>query len=410
MQAMEDQVDGATEGAIPRDLWDADNHYYEPRDCFTRYIEPAMADRAIRVVSDTDGREAVLVGDRPFTFLLDPFRDTTSKPGSLREMLRAMGSGDFTESDVTEPVQPEYVNRDARLALMDAQGVEAILLFPTLAVCVEHFMKDDPDQLYANVHAFNRWLDDDWGFAHGGRIFGVPLLSLGDVDRAVDELEFVLDRGARAIGLRPGPAFGRSPADPHFDPFWARVNEARVPVCFHIAESGYNELYSVAWGEAANPSSHHQSAFQWTSFYGDRPIMDTFSALVLHNLFGRFPNVHCLSVENGSLYVPYLLKAMNKMNGMGRNGPWLGGRITERPSDIFKRHISVAPYHEENIVALAELIGDDRVLFGSDYPHAEGLAEPRDFAGSLQSLGPDAVDRIMRDNLRGLLGVVTHAS
>ncbi len=392
------------------DLWDADNHYYEPRDCFTRYIEPSMAERAIRLVADTDGHEMVLVGDRPFTFLLDPFSETASKPGSLRAMLRAMSSGVFDESQSIEPMQPEYVNRDARLALMDQQGVEAILLFPTLAVCVEHFMKDDPNQLYANVHAFNRWLDDDWGFAHKGRIFGVPLLSLLDVDRAVDELEFVLGRGARAIGLRPGPAFGRSPADPHFDPFWARVNEAQVPVCFHIAESGYNELCSTAWGEQANPSSHQQSAFQWTSFYGDRPIMDTFSALILHNLFGRFPNIQCLSVENGSLFVPYLLKAMNKMNQMGRNGPWLGGRITERPSDIFKRHVSVSPYHEEDIVALAGVIGDDRVLFGSDYPHPEGLAEPRDFAESVAPLGPEAVRRIMGDNLRGLLGTAAVAS
>ena len=131
--------------------------------------------------------------------------------------------------------------------------------------------------------------------------------------------------------------------------------------------------------------------------------MDTFSALILHNLFGRFPDIRCVSVENGSLWVPYLLKVMNKMNGMGRNGPWLGGRISERPSDIFRRHVFVSPYHEEDIVALAGLIGDERVLFGSDYPHAEGLAEPRDFLELVAPLGVPGVDRIMRDNLRDLL-------
>ena len=400
-------IDDAPTDGITSGLWDADNHYYEPRDCFTRYMAPTMIDQAIRVVTDEDSHEVVLVGDRQFTFLLDPFRETTTKPGSLREMLRSMSSGNVEESNVVEPIQPEYLDRDARLGRMDTQGVEAALLFPTLAVCVEHFMKDDPGQLYANLHAFNCWLEDDWGFDYRGRIFGVPLVSLRDLDRAVDELEFVLDRGARAVDLRPGPAFGRSPADPHFDPFWARVNEADIPVCFHIGESGYNELYSVAWGEEANPSSHRQSAFQWTSFYGDRPIMDTFSALVLHNLFGRFPNIRCISVENGSLFVPYLLKVMDKMNGMGRNGPWLGGRINERPSEIFKRHVFVSPYHEEDIVSLAELIGDDKVLFGSDYPHPEGLAEPRDFADAVTALGAESVRRIMRDNLRGLLGEVS---
>jgi predicted TIM-barrel fold metal-dependent hydrolase len=387
-------------------LFDADNHYYEPRDCFTRYLEPKFRDQAIVAVTDADGHERVMIGSTPFTFLEAPFRDRWARPGSLREMLRAMSSGSFVESDVVVPVDPAYVNRDARLALMDAQGVEAALIFPTLAVCVEHFMKDDPDQLYANFHAFNRWLDDDWGFAHQDRIFAAPLLSLRDVDRAVAELEWVLDRGARCIALRPGPAFGRSPADPHFDSFWARVNEAGVLVAFHIGESGYNEMIAPYWGEEANPSSHKQSAFQWCNLYGDRPIMDTFSALVLHNLFGRFPNVRCLSVENGSLFVPYLLKQMNKMNGMGRNGPWLGGRITEKPSEIFKRHVWVSPFHEENVPALAEVIGADRVLFGSDYPHAEGLAEPRDFVESLAGMSAADVRRIMRDNLHDLLGGV----
>ncbi|MEX0664230.1 MAG: amidohydrolase family protein [Acidimicrobiia bacterium] len=388
-------------------LFDADNHYYEPRDCFTRHLEPSMRDRAIRVETDADGNEIVLVGDRSFTFLADPFSSTVTKPGALRDMLRALSSGNFEESDAVEPLQPQYVERNARLARMDEQGVESILLFPTLAVCVEHFMKDDPDQLYANFHAFNEWLDEDWGFDHEGRIFAVPLLSLRDLDKAVAELDFVLARGARVVGLRPGPAFGRSPADPHFDPFWARLDEARVPVAFHIGESGYNEMTAPFWGEGANPSSHRQSAFQWTTTYGDRPIMDTFAALVLHNLFGRFPNVRCLSVENGSLWVPYLLKVMNKMNGMGRNGPWLGGRITERPSDIFKRHVYVSPYHEEDIVALTETIGVGQVLFGSDYPHPEGLANPAEFAERLDSLDDADVRRVMRDNLASLLGGVT---
>src|SRR5438876_1204599 len=266
-------------------LFDADNHYYEPRDCFTRYIEPGMRDRAVHVETDGRGRPTVLVGDRPFTFLVDGFPERVSKPGSLRELLRHLASGTLATSDA--------------------------------------------------------------------------------VDRAAAELDWALGRGARVVSLRPGPAYGRSPADPHFDPFWARVDEARAVVAFHIGESGYNEMLAPWWGEEPNPSSHRQSAFQWTISYGDRPIMDTFSALILHNLFGRFPNVRCLSVENGSLWVPYLLKVMNKMNGMGRNGPWLGGRLTEKPSEIFTRHVFVSPYHEEDVVSLVGTIGAGQVVFGS---------------------------------------------
>ena len=318
-------------------------------------------------------------------------------------MLRAGRSGS-DEGQLINEHAPAFTNREARLALMDEQGLEAAFLFPTLAVCVEQFMGDDPEQLYGNVHSFNRWLDEDWGFSHQNRIFAAPLLSLQSCKRAVEELEWVLTRGARIVSLRPGPAYGRSPADTCFDPFWARVEEAGVAVAFHIGESGYNELMSVHFGEEANPSSHRQSAFQWSCFYGDRPIMDTLAALIFGNLFGRFPKLKVVSVENGSLFVSYLMKLMDKMGGMGRNGPWPGGRIKEKPSRIFRRHVLVSPYHEEDVVALVETLGASQVVFGSDYPHPEGLAVPRDFAEIIGSLPAAERRLVLRDNAAALVG------
>lgn len=386
-------------------LFDADNHYYEATDCFTRFIDPKFRDRAIELRESDAGQRQVFVGKRPFTFLAgEGFAgQTVAKAGALREMLRGMNSGASSQSDTSEPMQAAYQDREARLARMDEQGIEAALLFPTLGVCVEHFMKDDVEQMYANVHAFNRWLDEDWGFAYRDRIFAPPLLSLLDVERAVAELEWVLSRGARVISLRPGPAFGRSPADPHFDRFWSILNEAKVPVAFHIGESGYNEMISVHWGEPANPSSHRQSAFQWSCFYGDRPIIDTVAALIFHNLFGRFPNVNLLSVENGSLWVGYAMALLDKMKGMGRNGPWLGGYVKGRPSEILKRRVFVSPYHEEDIAALIGTLGASQVLFGSDYPHPEGLANPVDFAEPLADIPADEVRMVMRDNVHALI-------
>jgi predicted TIM-barrel fold metal-dependent hydrolase len=89
---------------------------------------------------------------------------------------------------------------------------------------------------------------------------------------------------------------------------------------------------------------------------------------------------------------------------MGRNGPWLGGRVHGRPSDVFRRHVSVSPYHEEDVPALAAFIGPSQVVFGSDYPHCEGLEEPREFADAVASLPADQVRLIMRDNARRLVG------
>jgi predicted TIM-barrel fold metal-dependent hydrolase len=142
---------------------------------------------------------------------------------------------------------------------------------------------------------------------------------------------------------------------------------------------------------------------QWALFYGDRPIMDTFGSLILHNLFGRFPNIRVYSVENGSLWVPYLLAQMDKMKGMGNTGPWRGGRVEGRPSDVFKRHVAVSPFPEDNVPALIDLLGEDAVVMGSDYPHAEGTATPDRAAESVKDMGPTVLRKYMRDNALSLL-------
>jgi predicted TIM-barrel fold metal-dependent hydrolase len=386
-------------------LVDIDNHFYEPRDSFTRFIDAANLHRAVRPVTRDDGREVIMAGGRAITFIEPSIYDEVGRPGSLREMLAKMkGGGSEGDEYLWTEVKPEYRNRDARLAVMDAQGVEACVLFPSVALVAEHFF-DDPDDLYLNFHSFNRYLHEEWGFAYRDRIHPVPAISLRDLDRAVAELEWLRDEGTRVVGMRPGPAYGRSPADPYFDPFWARVEEAGISVVFHMTESSYNEQVSTLWGHEPNPSDFGMSAWQWANTYGDRPIMDTLSALVYDNLFGRFPDLCVASVENGCEWMPYLLRRMDKMRGMGRNGPWIGGPLTERPSTIFRRHVLVTPFPEDDVVAVVDALGVDSLVLGSDWPHAEGLAEPADYLRVLEGLSDADQRTVLRDNgLRVLAG------
>jgi predicted TIM-barrel fold metal-dependent hydrolase len=386
---------------------DVDTHYYEPADCFTRYIEPAFRDRAVYATFHPNG-DATIDWQGQDLRLFPPGNhfEQALKPGALREMMRAVKSGKtIEESGAYVPVQPDFVSRPERLAKMDEQGVEAAVMFPTTGILVEHHLRHDVDALYANLRAFNRWLDETWGYAYQGRIFAAPQVSLRDPERAVTELDWVIERGARVVFLRPGHAHGRSPAHPVFDPFWARVQEAGIVTGLHIAESGYTELYSTDFSEMPNPTPHEKSAFQWALFYGDRPIMDTFGSMILHNLFGRFPNLKMLSVENGSLWVPYLLAVMDKMKGMGRSGHWLGGRVEGRPSDIFRRHVIVSPFHEESLGDLLAVLDVDNVAIGSDYPHPEGINEPREYAESLTGFSDDVVRKLMRSTAAGLVGL-----
>ena len=132
--------------------------------------------------------------------------------------------------------------------------------------------------------------------------------------------------------------------------------------------------------------------------------MDTLAALVLHNVFGRFPSLQAMSIENGSAWVSYLLRVMDKAEKSGGYGDWIGGRISDRPSAIFRRHVSVAPYDDEDIRGLVDLLGADRVLLGSDYPHPEGFADPRRFLGG-HALSEAETLQISRDNSAALLGL-----
>jgi predicted TIM-barrel fold metal-dependent hydrolase len=291
------------------------------------------------------------------------------------------------------------------LALMDSQGVESAIMYPGgIGLLAEAYVRG-VDALYTNLHAYNRWNDETWGFDYQHRIYAPAVLSLRDRDRAVEELDFVLSRGARFILLHAGPAYGRSPGDPYFDPFWARMNEAKATLAFHIGEFWYNEAVSPAWGLDPQPVILQMSAWQWQHTYGVRPVEEAVSALIFDNLFGRFPNIHVVVSEYGAEWVPLFVRHMDKCRGMGRRGPWIGGGLTERPSAIFQRHVRVTPYPEDDVVKIVQELGHcDSIVMGSDYPHAEGFAEPARFADLLTALSADEQRKILRDNALVLTG------
>ncbi len=386
------------------DTWafDCDSHIYEPRDAMTRYLPERYLDRTIRPIPNARGKDVVLAGSRIATFLSEEGMgfDQAYRPGSLRQMLKHMASGDPDAMYQAEPMRPEYVEREPRLKLLDEQEVARCIVFPgALALAGEHYV-GDTDALYANLSSYNRWYNEAWGFNYQDRIYATALLSLRDLDRAVALTDEILERGARVVLLPTGPAYGRSPGDPYFDPVWSRLNEAGVVVALHIMPFWYFEAISPAWGHDPDPGSWHMSAWQWMNTYGERPVVDTLSALIFDNLFGRFPRLNVVVAEHGASWVPHTLSHLDKSRGMGRNGPWIGGPLKERPSEIFKRHVRVTPYPEDDVVKLVDqLDGDDRVLvFGSDFPHAEGVVKPADFEELLAPLPEDMRRRIMFEN------------
>jgi len=289
--------------------------------------------------------------------------------------------------------------------VMDEQGVEKSFLFPTLGDCVEHYMVDDPQMAYDVFHAFNLWIEEDWGYHYEDRLIAPPYIPMLDPELAAKELDVVLAKGARVVSLRPGPANGRSPADPIWDPFWSRMNESGTLAAYHAfgGPTYYQDAFQQMWGRAPIADPMYQATLS-AALIADRGILDTTMALVLGNFFGRFPNIRVASIEMGCKWVPYALETLDHAGGLlERRIEAFGVKLDDRPSDVFKAHVYVSPFPEEDVVGLAELIGADRVLFGSDWPHPEGNIAPADYAECIEKLPEDDIKKIMRDNALSLI-------
>jgi predicted TIM-barrel fold metal-dependent hydrolase len=350
---------------------------------------------------EINGKQRLIVAGRVNRFIPNPTFDPVAKPGSLDDYFRGQKAGDDIRAAFgeLEPISPAYREPAARLALMDEQGIEGCFLFPTLGVGMEQPLVHDVEAAHAAFHAFNQWLLDDWRFDYKGRIFGAPYFTLLDPGAALHELNWVLDQGARVIVMRAGPVQApsgfRSPGDPVYDPFWARVAEAGITVAYHSGESGYDR-HAAEWGESSEMEAFRHQPFKIVTS-ADRPIYDTIAALICHGVFARHPKVRVATIESGSEWVPTLVKKLKKSFAMAPAG-FPGGD----PVEELREHVWVSPYYEDDLLAVRDAIGAERILFGSDYPHAEGLADPSSFVHDLDGFSADEVRLIMRENAREL--------
>jgi predicted TIM-barrel fold metal-dependent hydrolase len=188
----------------------------------------------------------------------------------------------------------------------------------------------------------------------------------------------------------------RSPFDRLFDPFWARVDEAGVTVVVHAGDSGTSSDGYAVDGFAATFSGGGGFGPTLKNFAIEKAVHDYLLSMTLANHFARFPRLRVASVENGAEFLPDLFR---KLRSVAHKTPgWFG----DDPVDVFRRHVWINPFWEDDLGAVVEWMGADRVLFGSDWPHIEGLPRPLDYLAEAKVL--DAADqrRVLHDNVREL--------
>jgi predicted TIM-barrel fold metal-dependent hydrolase len=384
-------------------VFDADNHLYETRDAFTRFL-PKQYQGAIKYI-EVDGRTKIMIRGTVSEYIPNPTFDVVARPGAQEEYFRhGNPEGKSYRELVGEPMRaiPAFREPGPRLEVMDELGVDRTLMFPTLASLLEERMRDDLELTHAAIHAMNEWLYDVWTFNYEDRIFATPIITLPIVDKASEELEWVLERGAKTVLIRPAPVPGfrgsRSFAYPEFDPFWRRVVDADVLVSMHASDSGYTR-YQSDWTGPSEMLPFRLDAFRMMAG-GKRPIEDTCTAMTCHGLLTRFPDLRIALIENGADWVmPFLAHLGDVYNKMPQ-------MFEENPVEAFKRNVYISPFHEDDIARLIDEIGEDHILFGSDWPHPEGLAEPCSYLDHLPAgLSDDTMAKIMGGNLARIMRV-----
>jgi predicted TIM-barrel fold metal-dependent hydrolase len=386
-------------------LFDADNHMYETREAFTKFL-PDRYKNAIQYV-DVNGRTKIAIRGHISDYIPNPTFDVVARPGAEEDYFRRGNPEGKSKREIFgEPMRsiPAFREPEARLEMMDELGVDRTILYPTLASLLEERMRDDPELTRAAIHALNEWMHETWSFNFKERIFATPVITLTMVERAIEELEWVLERGARAVLIRPAPVPGykgsRSPGVPEFDPFWKKVVEADVLVVMHGSDSGYSR-YTNEW-TGADPEMLPFKSGVPTAFrllLSTRPAEDAVASLVCEGLFSRFPTLKLAVVELG---MSWMIPLIDKFKDVYKKVPQ---DFEENPIDVIRRNIYVCGFWEENFGALADLLGDTQVLFGSDWPHPEGLAKPADFADDLSYLPEESLRKIMGGNMARLMKV-----
>jgi predicted TIM-barrel fold metal-dependent hydrolase len=409
---------------------DADEHSTPPVAAYQQYVDPPLRHLAITEIRRENGRHEMIWGGNPDPSPVKSYghAQVTSSgemmaelgldergrgaevqnapiPGSLLNRLNPMksldadGRREFARR--YRELQERLDNPADRLTVMDAQAIQSAVNFAALPGIEVHF-EEDFDALYANLNALNRYLGEVWGYTYQGRLYTPPFVSFADPDGALDQLERIMRLEVpKVIQTSTGPSMHTSPFRPENDRFWSICSEAGINLATHLASVTRYGAQGLEWNEE-EVILGDMDAFQWVFYYGDRPAMETVGAAIMQGWFARFPKMGLLLSEQGTVWVPYLLRKMDHAFMMGRKASW--GTMTMRPSEYFREHCIVAPFPEENLDRIVEVTGPKPIVFGSDFPHGEGLPDPSVYLGQLKNLSEVDARAIMRGNLARFLG------
>ena len=339
-------------------VFDSDMHVVEPPDLWQRYIDPAY--RATAPVGTK-------VRFRDIGLLVD------GAPVSKNPQSRWKAA---LEAHMAE-WNPYYAFAEERgwdgasqVQAMDMEGIDVAVLYPSRGLFVLGLDSTEtvtergmaPNRAAAIARAYNDWMRDLCS-AGPARMYGAGMVAPHDIESAVSETRrCVEDLGFKAIFLLPGRVNNRGWHDPYYDPLWAECQRLNIPVGFH---GGGGDFLTPDFGLA-----QRELFMVWHAFSHSLGPMSAMAIMTAGGVFERFPKLQAGFLEANCSWAPWLLYRQDDHyeDYIGR----FENPLRMKPSEYFQRNRYVSVESDEvTVKSYVDFLGDDNVVFSTDYPHPD---------------------------------------
>jgi uncharacterized protein len=329
---------------------DTDTHFTEPPDLWTSRLPKKWGKQVMHVVRDeARGADVWCVGDRMLTKAFEFCQFGFPKP--------------FPETpNVLSDCHPSTVDQSERVRLMDEQGVRAAVLYPNVGgLSASHFVNMPPKISIAHCSAYNDYLLE-WSHNFPGRFIPMLVVPFWDVAAAVAEIERMEDKGFGGVVSSGAPQNHSQPflSDPHWDPMWQACVDANLSVSYHVGNGGLGDEFDVGRKKSEPPRSMLPRVSTINFLNVSKQITD----LLLSGVLAKFPTLQFVSVESGIGWIPFVLESLDyHFHKAG------SGKDEMLPSELFRRQVYVNYWFERLEQWHIDVVGEDRILFETDFPH-----------------------------------------
>jgi predicted TIM-barrel fold metal-dependent hydrolase len=375
---------------------DADSHWCERPDLFTSIAPASVRDRVPRV-EEVDGERMWVFDGHPV--------GRFSAGGVIARDGSKESSDTALHHWTGEEIHLGAYDPKVRLEVLDECGIDAQVIFPsTIGLGGQDLaMVDDEALCRLTIEMYNDRQAEIQAESNN-RLLPLPLMPAWSIDACVDEVKRVAGLGARGVNMTSDPQDLGAPdlASTEWDAFWATCTELQMPVHFHIGASVTAMGFYGKYPWASHAANTRLAIGGTLLFIGNARVVTN---LILSGMFDRHPDLKMVSVESGCGWVPFILEALDYE--MAENAPYELSQLEKRPSEYFRSNLYATYWFESNrnkLPELVEAVGEDSILFETDFPHPTCLY-PNPLAAvdeKMASLSPEARKKILGENGRKL--------